>query len=153
MFMLKWCLRYSPFLKIILTWNPKIENTPWLITNYLQIHVFTRYISYKPKELERLNCLLTEHRFKKKRFWWVYLWDWCCYRSIWGVQHLFWFFFQECNENGSMNCCMAANCISILYYFNSESIHLDCYLEKLNVLSIDFGLDKKGWTLSFQMRF
>ena len=52
-----------------------------------------------------------------------------------------------------MNCCMAANCISILYYFNSESIHLDCYLEELNVLSIDFGLDKKGWTLSFQMRF
>ena len=45
-----------------------------------------------------------------------------------------------------------ANRISILYYSNCENIDIDCDPEKLNILSNDFGLDRKASKLPFQMR-
>ena len=55
------------------------------------------------------------------------------------------------DKSGSMTWTMTKDKISILYYFNDETIDLENILYPLKNFALTFGLDIQGWKLSFIM--
>ena len=58
-------------------------------------------------------------------------------------------FWNEADENGSMNWNVTRDKISILYYFNDENIDLEKMLFLLNEFAKTYGLNSQGWKLPF----
>ena len=60
-------------------------------------------------------------------------------------------FFKDCDENGSVTWYILNDKFLVLYYYNDNDIGLKKILNRFNFIANKFEISKKGWKLPFCM--